>query len=77
MSQAEVITDLVKANERLTLELIRLRKALRFYADEDRYCGPNQRPREQEDFGPDDFCYLWDVSRDRGEIARAALKGKP
>lgn len=49
----------------------RLEKALSFYADEARYHGPNQKRFANDEWsqGP----YLQDVTRDKGDIARAAL----
>lgn len=51
-----------------------LRDALGFYADTNRYHGPNQRViRDYDPFTPEGAKYVQDVTRDRGNIARAAL----
>lgn len=51
-----------------------LEKALRFYEQEIRYQGPNQREVNGDIYTPAGAVYLQDVTRDRGAIARAALK---
>jgi hypothetical protein len=53
----------------------KLTEALTFYADPKRYQGPNQKAIDGDKFNPkgDDAVYYHDVSRDHGEIARAAL----
>lgn len=54
----------------------RMQKALSFYSDENRYYGPNQR-YEGGDPWTDAAglrAYQLDVTRDRGNIARAALE---
>jgi hypothetical protein len=50
-----------------------LTKALRFYADPERYRGSNNRLVGEDPYTPSGEVYLRDVMRDRGEIARAAL----
>lgn len=50
-----------------------LAKALRFYADPSRYEGANQRPVEGDEFKVPGLPYRLDVTRDCGEIARAAI----
>ena len=50
-----------------------LERALGFYADPRRYNGPNQKPIPDDPFAKPDRVYIQDVSRDNGEIARAAL----
>ena len=51
-----------------------LERALSFYADPQRYRGPNTQPIPSDPFTPErDFPYLWDVTRDGGKIARDAL----
>lgn len=52
-----------------------LKKALSFYADPKRYQGPNLRLDESapDEFQPMSCPYLWDVTRDGGDIARKAL----
>lgn len=52
-----------------------LRKALSFYADPKRYQGSNIRLDEAnaDEFQPAICPYLWDVTRDGGEIARKAI----
>lgn len=60
-------------------EIERLRAALAFYADPARYHGANQSVRNSppDRFAPEPgFPYLWDVTRDFGGIARAALETK-
>lgn len=48
--------------------------ALKFYADDRRYYGPNQQAPAVDNYAPDADCpYLWDVTRDHGAIARKAL----
>jgi hypothetical protein len=48
-------------------------KALQFYADYDRYNGPNQRLIGTDSYTPEGQGYLQDVTRDDGNIAREAL----
>jgi hypothetical protein len=48
-------------------------RALEFYADPLRYDGPNQRVIGDDPYTPKDRGYLQDVTRDNGDIARAAL----
>ena len=62
--------------EELARENERLRRALIFYSDPARYQGPNCSPLPEDPYGPPDFGCRWDVTRDEGEIARAALAGK-
>jgi hypothetical protein len=50
-----------------------LTKALRFYADPERYRGSNNRLVGEDHYTPSGEVYLRDVMRDGGEIARAAL----
>lgn len=55
----------------------RLEWALRFYADERRYHGPNQRAswyKGDDEYGPDSGGYFKDVTRDAGNIARTILQ---
>lgn len=58
----------------LEAEVARLRAALKFYADERRYRGPNQPAFDGDEFTTDAGPYMVDVSRDWGRIARAALE---
>jgi hypothetical protein len=52
-----------------------LADALRFYADPERYKGPNHRLEGEPDkYQPADLVYLLDVDRDVGNIARKALQ---
>ncbi len=48
-------------------------KALEFYANPHRYDGPNRQAIEGDPYAKTDDVYLRDVTRDHGEIARAAL----
>lgn len=48
-------------------------KALEFYANPSRYEGANMSPLPDDPFQPSDLVYRLDVTRDNGEIARAAL----
>jgi hypothetical protein len=57
-------------------KLSKIRNALKFYEDPKRYDGPNQNPVDGDPFRPEDCPYLWDVLRDRGDIARVALENK-
>lgn len=54
----------------------RLEWALRFYADERRYHGSNQRASwyGEDEYGPDSGGYFRDVGRDIGHIARTILQ---
>lgn len=54
----------------------RLEWALRFYADERRYHGPDQRASwyKGDDYGPTNDGHFRDVSRDAGHIARTILQ---
>lgn len=54
-------------------EVAKLREALEFYADLKRYEGANQRPEAGDKYTPRGFPYRVDVTRDLGDIARAAL----
>ena len=47
--------------------------ALEFYADPKRYEGANQRPLVDDKYTPEGMSYRLDVTRDHGDIARAAL----
>ncbi len=47
--------------------------ALEFYADPRRYDGPNTSPIEGDQFAPDGLVYRYDVTRDHGRVARAAI----
>lgn len=57
----------------LRAEIARLRAALEFYARPIAYEGSNSRNVGQDPFTPLDRPYIQDVSRDNGEVARAAL----
>lgn len=68
-------------NDRLRKEMRRViaeredaRKALSFYADPERYRGPNRLldPKVVDQWNPESV-YVWDVIRDNGAIARKAL----
>jgi hypothetical protein len=48
-------------------------EALEFYADPRRYHGPNQSRQDGDRHTPVEFPYMIDVTRDSGDIARAAL----
>jgi hypothetical protein len=61
----------------LTAEVERLREALTFYADKTRYHGPNQPNVTPDEFGPLNFPFRWDVTRDNGDMAAQALEPKP
>lgn len=63
------------ANVDLVQQRDQLRAALEFYADKQRYMGSNQRIDSQDKYGesPSNTVYLWDVMKDNGDIARAAL----
>lgn len=50
-----------------------LLKALEFYADPIRYRGPNQLSDGTDKFTPNEMCYLIDVTRDCGNIAKTAI----
>ena len=52
----------------------RMEEALRFYADERRYNGANQRPIPDDPYSPPDRAYIHDVTKDGGDIARQALQ---
>ena len=47
--------------------------ALKFYADERRYKGPNQNPIPNDPYAKPDAVYIQDVTKDHGDIARKAL----
>lgn len=63
-------------NESLERENEALRRALRFYADSNRYHGPNRRLEVMDEYQPANLVYLLDVTRDGGSIARKALAGE-
>ena len=48
-------------------------KALEFYAQQFRYDGPNHHAMPNDPYTPDGQPFLQDVTRDGGNIARAAL----
>lgn len=50
-----------------------LKEALRFYADQRRYEGPNLPPLEGDKYAPAGLVYRYDVTRDHGSVARNAL----
>jgi len=60
--------------ERLRASNKQMAEALRFYADERRYGGPNREPIKDDPFGLPDDPYIRDVTKDGGTLARAALK---
>lgn len=66
-------TEVYLASE-VDARIAELEKALRFYEQEIRYQGPNQREVNGDIYTPAGAVYLQDVTRDRGAIARAALK---
>jgi hypothetical protein len=49
-------------------------RALEFYADPKRYDGPNQHPLPDDPYARPDAAYIYDVTRDHGAVARAALR---
>ena len=53
-----------------------MRKALEFYADEERYKYPNMPRLPGDPYTPADEPYMRDITRDRGALARAALAPK-
>lgn len=55
------------------VKLMEAREALAFYADHQRYCGPNCHPIPNDVHQPRGLIYRLDVTRDGGQIARAAL----
>jgi len=55
-------------------EVKRLREALSFYADRQRYRGANQRPVPGDPWTEPSASYMRDVLRDNGQIARRALR---
>lgn len=59
--------------ESLRLQLVKVREALEFYADGERYNGPNQRLVGDDKYTRADAAYLKDVTRDGGDLARRAL----
>ena len=65
--------EMGRQTEKRDTEIARLRGALEFYSQEDRYHGPNQPRLEGDRFTPEDNPYRTDVLRDGGRIARAAL----
>jgi hypothetical protein len=55
-------------------KIARLTKALAFYADPRRYLGPNARNDWDDPYAKGVYpVYVQDVSRDGGDVARAAL----
>jgi hypothetical protein len=52
---------------------LELEKALKFYADSQRYEGPNAQPIPNDPYAPADLVYRYDVTRDRGSVARKAI----
>lgn len=50
-----------------------LRDALGFYADRRRYDGSNLKPIPDDPFAEPGMAYMYDVTRDHGSVARAAL----
>ena len=59
--------------EKLRNQLVKVNHALAFYADPDRYDGPNLNPLPNDPYAPADLFYRLDVTRDGGRIAKAAL----
>ena len=51
--------------------------ALAFYANEERYAGPNQKPIKGDIYQPIGMVYRLDVCRDLGGIARRMLAKVP
>ena len=77
MDTGRTIRALVSERDALAGRVGELEGALGFYADTERYHGPNQRQvRDKDPFTPEDAVYIQDVTRDRGDIARAALASK-
>lgn len=70
----ETALEMCAEIERLRKGNAQLVAALRFYAEPGRYHGPNQRAVEGDKFTAMDAPYMQDVTRDRGDIARATLK---
>lgn len=67
-----------KLVKKLHARLDKAEEALRFYADMARYQGANNRRTGPDPYAPEpNFSYLWDVTRDGGQIARAALSTMP
>ncbi len=64
---------LCPARENARKEIERLRAALSFYANRARYDGGNQIALPDDPHQPNGCPYLWDVTRDGGEIARRAI----
>ena len=72
----ELAKSAEKERDALRAKIKRMQKALSFYADETRYYGPNQK-YEGGDPWTDAVglhAYQLDVTRDHGNIARAALE---
>lgn len=72
----QLCADMVQQElDAVTAQRDQLREALEFYADKQRYMGSNQRIDSQDKYGesPSNTVYLWDVMKDNGDIARAAL----
>lgn len=63
------------ADARLMIAAPAMARALAFYADPRRYEGANIRPIENDPYAKPNQVYIQDVTRDLGEIARAALRG--
>jgi uncharacterized protein DUF551 len=62
------------AEQRISLEVV---AALRFYAEPKRYLGPNQDPIPNDPFAPTNSVFIFDVTKDAGNIARNALQNSP
>lgn len=62
--------------QQLEGQVLQLMIALKFYADKQRYMGSNQRVEAPDIYGesPSNTVYLWDVMKDGGDIARAAIQ---
>ncbi len=71
-SKGDIAAELAWRDKRVA----ELETALRFYADDERYTGPNQRiERGSDPYTNPDSPYMQDVTRDRGAIAKKALGG--
>lgn len=68
----------MNANIQNTTDLMnrvtQLETALRFYADERRYLGPNREPIPDDPYSPPSRAYVHDVTKDGGQIARQVLR---
>lgn len=62
-----------KTDARLIASAPDLVEALRFYAEQRRYDGPNQNNPGNDPHTPEHAPYFTDVTRDGGDRARAAL----